>query len=1244
MNSTTKPTVGAIESVSSPEALVRYLAGLGYRTRIQGLHIPDLGLPEGAQNLMRESLLLADYDRNFQIYFVRTSSMRRTDFRTILEPFYRRYPQGNYLFVFTSDWEEIAFVSPERVAIEPGKTKLRLRILFVDRSNVYHTDLEVLRNIAVLPTEQRADLIWQKHLKAFNVERVTHEFFEAYKFALNFMEGELLSQNRAPYQKVHSFAQQLLSRIMFLYFVQKKGWLKWKDYVQDKRYTKNLWEKYKKHTKKRDSFYSDWLCCLFFYALNGPGKHAYIWDFDIPNEIKESFITMPFLNGGLFAENELDKIGFEVPDKVFELLFEIDPLHKEKGFLERYNFTIREDTPLEVEVAVDPEMLGKVYESLISEEERGRAGIFYTPRIEIDYMCRLSLTEYVHDATGIPKETLIPFVFEPFPPSLPGQGESSTVDSDLLDDQLRKVESALDKVRIVDPAVGSASFLVGMMNVLTELHRCINKRFDREVNEFDLKSKVIRENLYGVDVKDWAVMVGELRLWLSLIIETEEKELIERVANIYQHPLLPNLTFKMRQGDSLVEEIAGVPVSLRREFQYIPERVKRKITELMSKKASYFASRSADLSEKEKIESLENELFRDIVGAKTEKLMKEIAKLERQIRQIRRPVEQMELIKITPEQENLFKQEEQRIKKRIEDLKQERQRFQKIFENIGEKTAKDYFLWEIDFAEIFNEKGGFDIVIGNPPYVRQEKVAPPLETEERQDAETWRAKKREYKDRLDRSVKTQWGNFIKIDKKSDLYVYFYYHGLALLRPGGVFCFINSNSWLDVGYGAPLQEFLLKNLQPLYIIDNQAKRSFKESDVNTVIVAIKRPKKMGDNPIRFVTYKKPFDEVLNPENLIEIEGSPEVRSTEDYRVFPITRKELLKDGVELPEEETLLKEPAHLPYIGSKWGGKYLRAPDIFFKILEKGEGKLVRLGDIAEVYPGCYAGINDFFYLTFDEAKQLRIEDEFLIPLIRSPEQAKAVRLCRDSVRTTVFACSMSKNELHRLKKFGALDYIIWGENQVTRKRQKTAAGIPWPKVETVKRRKPGWWSIPNNNLTPTTVFMLYVMNDRFICPLVDKPVVTDRCFHRVFPRGKFKYELASILNSTTCAFYISTLGRWNLGQGAMKFETIDAKQLLVLNPSIFTSTERERLLSAFERMATREIKSIFEELGLPKPNRDYSNIDSQDVSLDKVMPDRRELDRIIFEALGLTEEEQLEVYRAVVELVKNRLVKARSV
>ncbi|WP_028840993.1 DNA methyltransferase [Thermodesulfobacterium hveragerdense] len=217
---------------------------------------------------------------------------------------------------------------------------------------------------------------------------------------------------------------------------------------------------------------------------------------------------MPFLNGGLFSENEWDEIGFDVPDEVFEWLFEPDlgSSDKKKGFLEIFNFIIDEATPLDVEVAVDPEMLGKVYEFLINEEERGTSGIFYTPRNEIDFMSRLSLVEYLHAKTGIDKQDLIDLIFN-----------SASIGKYENIDKLKLIRRYLEEVKIVDLTVGSASFLVGMMNILVDLHSELTKRIEsREENLFALKNKIILENLYGFDVKDWAVMVGELSLWLSL--------------------------------------------------------------------------------------------------------------------------------------------------------------------------------------------------------------------------------------------------------------------------------------------------------------------------------------------------------------------------------------------------------------------------------------------------------------------------------------------------------------------------------------------------------------------------------------------------------------------------------------------------------------------------------------------------------------------------------------------------------
>jgi len=1196
-----------VRKVNSINELNSLISRLGYKTKPQSLHIPVLDLPESAQKIIKELHIISDYDQKFQIYFGKTGSMRRTDFRNILEPFYRRYPQINSLFVFTENWDEIAFVSPDRVATEPKKVKLLLRILLIDPQNVYHTDIEVLNSISISPLEQKPEIIWQKHSEAFNVERVTKEFFEAYKSALRFIKEDILiTQNKASYQEVHSFAQQLLSRIMFLYYVQKKGWLKWKDYVQDKRYIRNLWKKYKRSSPKKDTFYSLWLSSLFFHAFNK--KHQYL-TLNIPDEIKESFNLMPFLNGGLFTENELDEIGFKVPDEVFKLLFESDPLDNKKGFLERYNFTIREDTPLEVEVAVDPEMLGKVYESLISEEERGKGGIFYTPRIEIDYMCRMSLVEYLSEETKIPKTDLIPLVFEP---------QRILENPVLKTEDLRKIKEAIDKVKIVDPAVGSASFLVGMMNVLIEIMRNLSSKIDkREENLFALKNKVLSENLYGVDVKDWAVMVGELRLWLSLIIETEEKFM-----DIYTKPLLPNLTFKMRQGDSLVEEIAGVQIPLRGKFVYIPKSIKDKITMLIDRKVDYFrGGRSADLKEKDEIEKLENEVLKEIVTNEIKRLDEEETKLKKQIAAPK--PEQFEMFKIKPEQKDLFEEQIKKLKKRIEEIGPEKERFSNLLKVVGKKAKKDYFLWEIDFAEIFAEKGGFDIVISNPPYVRQEMITFPLEREEDfNDKEEWRERKRLYKDKLAQSVKIHWGEFNKIDKKSDLYVYFYYHGLALLRPGGTFCFINSNSWLDVDYGATLQEFLLKNMEPLSVIDNLSRRTFAESDVNTVIVVIKRPKdKIQDTFLKFIAFKKPFEEVLKADVLVKIEELRNCSFSNDYRVFPKTRNQLLGEGVEIFEEgkDELIKDPMHLNYIGNKWAGKYIKMPDFVYELID--EGKLVSLSKICKLSYGNKPGIVDFFIIIKERIELFEIEKRFLKKVISSTKEIERWVISDNDLNQWIFMCDITLKNLKSLGYNGAANYVIWGSKQVTCKKSKhTVANIPWPEVSSIKSNHPEWHCLrlkdPGDFIVP-----LLIREKFFFATNPQGFPDTNMFYHGRFNERKNVSLGLSLINCTLTYLMLEIYGRQNI-PGRFNIYGSELKVLPIPNPALINEKFKDEIVECFYRISKRPIFSIREEI---------------------LQEDRKKLDEIILEAIGLSNREKEEIYRNLAELVEKRLKKEES-
>lgn len=1062
--------------------------------------------------------------------------------------------------------------------------------------------------------------------KAFGVEVVTEEFFEAYRYAISEIIIKSLNKE-VEYVKRHSFAQQFLSRILFIYFLQRKKWLKWKNYEQDTSYMKNLWEKYKeyvnKNSHKKDTFYSSWLSSLFFGAFN---KKSHLIDKELPEEIQESFRIMPFLNGGLFSKTPLDELNLNVPDSVFEWLFEPDFTtdDKKKGFLEIFNFTIDESLPVDVEVAVDPEMLGKVYESLIAEEERGGAGIFYTPRVEIDLMCRLSLIEYLADHTMIDKERIINFVFDPHNQS-----------SQFSKEELRKIKTALDDVKTVDPAVGSASFLVGMLNILVDLHTTLSKEIEgKDENLFALKQRIIQQNLYGVDVKDWAVMVGELRLWLSLIIETEEKYM-----DIYTKPLLPNLSFKIRQGDSLVEEIGGMQISLRGEpWKYLPRNIEIRIRELIDRKNAFFSGqRSSDLKEVEEIEKLEHGIFKEILEEKVKELSIKIDNLENRIKQLKG-------------QKDIFGNEDKKAKDKIkkneiqiEELSKEKEKYQACLSNLKSKTQKDYFLWEVDFAEVFAEKGGFDIVIGNPPYVRQELIAPPLENKDQYQDDEWRELKKAYKEKLIQSVKNIWGSFIKIDKKSDLYVYFYYNGLSLLKADGVFCFINSNSWLDVGYGAGLQEFLLKRMQPLMIVDNLKKRSFKQADVNTVIVLIKRPEKqLEDYTLKFVAFKKPFEDVSNADVIKRIEniGKP-VFDDEDFRVFPKTRNELLLEGVELDNEGTYnhMTNPEYLPYIGNKWGGKYLRAPEIYFKILEKGKDKLVRLGEIAEARRGFTTGANEFFYLkpvglTIKEVVEIaeknpdalirvkngagwegEIEAEFLKPVIKSSRELKTIVVRLEDLNYLVFMCHKSKLEL---KGTNALEYIKFGEKQ------------GYQNKPTCRRREK-WWYLGE--------ISAFILSKRFLdmnLSYFTNPFnffVGDTFFVISCPDWQL---ISAFLNSSCGSFLTEFIGRKSMGEGVLLMYGPEISQLLIVHPKIYKGKEKDLLLT-FNKLTQRIPDSIFTELGFDpsKPIREQEP---------NPLPDRKALDDIVFDALGLTEEERKEAYYAVAELVKNRLEKARSV
>ncbi|MBU4266499.1 MAG: Eco57I restriction-modification methylase domain-containing protein [Candidatus Altiarchaeota archaeon] len=349
--------------------------------------------------------------------------------------------------------------------------------------------------------------------------------------------------------------------------------------------------------------------------------------------------------------------------------------------------------------------------------------------------------------------------------------------------------------------------------------------------------------------------------------------------------------------------------------------MKKRLDDLKQEKRKYFEnSPTAKFRTPEEVRAEEIRLFEEIIDERIESIEGDVELLKNGIKRTGR---QITLgggkIDIRLDDYILEREEE------IEECENETRNLNRIKELLQDPEKKP-FVWDIDFAEIFGDKNGFDIVIGNPPYVRQEKISPPNKLK----AEVSLADRREYKEKLIKSVKTQFPVVDKIGKKSDYYVYFYFHGLSLLNEKGTFCFITSNSWLDVGYGRNLQEFLLKYASIIAIYDNP-KRSFAHADVNTIIALFGAPRfkeeKIGGlkvegnkdwpllgNVAKFVMFKKPFEEIYrNPkihidiENIgVEIKGGAitelvkNVVNTHDYRVFPIIQEDLLEDGWEYPE--------------------------------------------------------------------------------------------------------------------------------------------------------------------------------------------------------------------------------------------------------------------------------------------------------------------------------------------------------
>jgi len=1239
MANNTEKLKSLLQGLTSVKTLKEILNYIGFNIISQETQIKIDGL-EQCHDI--QAFPIAKHGEYLIIYIkINSEKLSLSDERVIIKKLQKQYPHS--FFVFSNELDELwHFVNAKTIDISERETEISARKKRLDSRHIaqritigpeereynrLRTAAERLAMVSI-PETGLPPLEVQRLLdSAFDVETVTEEFYKQYHDLFESLIADFKTQTKDDSKWAHDFTLQMLNRIMLLHFVQKKGWL-----GDDPDFLNTFWKTYNKSFQPKNSFYSGWLEVLFFTAFNNSWQNRSD-RLNLPEDIRNILATAPYLNGGLFTENDLDKKhkgDFIIRDERWCDVF---------NFFNSYNFTITEDTPLDQEVAVDPEMIGHVYESLVNlseYEERRKAGIFYTPQTEIELMCRLSLSDYLVNHLGDEHRNLIlEFVFAI------DDEEKNAADRQIQDaDLARRVDDLLKKVTVLDPACGSGSFLVGMLNVLYNLSRRVGRKIlGEEETDYERKRRIIRESLYGVDIMKWAVDIAELRLWLQLLIDTDIPE-VER----HLRPLLPNLDFKLRIGDSLVQEVGGYNLShYRRKLSDLPPDIKGRITRLKGEKRKFYNAEMEDKSAKtDHLKNDEAALFRMILDNR-------IFALERNIKENEKQIE--------TEDEHMYKNQgkfanvemRDKLSREIEESVQALGQLK-----IARKSLFDVkiipFVWDIAFIEIFeDDKNGFDIVIGNPPYVRQEKIAAP----EMPDGSRITSDKKEYKAKLMKAVYSAYPDYFdyipdkekklrkKLDAKSDLYIYFYFLSLSLLNPKGSFCFITSISWLDVGYGCDLQEFLIKTTPIKLIIDNKVERSFKQADINTVIALLGRPYdkqlKDFDDYARFVMFEIPFEGAFSSVIFEEIFEATEKKRTAEYQIFPKTFAELLMEGVELKDEEKEEKEDGlnlkYSPsasigpliktarYIGNKWGGKYLRAPDIYWTILEKGKGKLVRLGDVAKVRFGIKTGANKFFYLKSlgpadknglvpvrnGAGWEGEIEEEFLKQVIKSPRECNSILIKPDDLKYKIFMCHKDKTDLKGSK---ALKYIQWGED----KSNYNPNELSFNERPSCKGRK-NWYDVGSREIPP------------IICPgniyeylraFYNLNVFADKRLYEIYPNGDYIKELSIILNLVITSLFIDLGSRSGLGEGLIDLTVCELANCQIIDPLLIIDEH----LHLFERNKNRL---------LLKYGNEINN------------EDRLEMEKSILSILKLDEDEIEELHSTFGMMIKNRLQKAEN-
>ncbi len=620
---------------------------------------------------------------------------------------------------------------------------------------------------------------------------------------------------------VRDYVKKMMGRLVFLHFLQKKGWLgvrqgdAWGN--GDKNFIYNLFINANEEIK--NDFLEKALAPLFFNTLNTDRGDEAIAPAPICN-IYGQKIRIPYLNGGLFEEDELDKKKVQFKKEHFEELL---------NFFSQYNFTIDETDPDDQEIGVDPEMLGKIFENLL--EDNKDKGAFYTPKEIVQYMCRESLISYLEEKTKIDsREFVINHI------------------SNFTETQKATILDALLNVKVCDPAVGSGAFPMGMLN---ELLACTQQLIGDTKSRSYLKKHIVKNNIYGVDIEKGAVDIARLRFWLAIIVDENSPS------------PLPNLDYKIMQGNSLLECYEGIDLSTISTEEILSGKGKNLLGEYEDSDDAWKEAKNAqlagfkhdlsvyyDIKDHKKKESLQKDIMDYVKERITEKLdfetniirnrSKELdaraSSIHSQLEGFTQNSKDPVAIKLRKQQDKITK-ERQKV---IEELTVNDEKQKKVLSLAFNNT--EFFLWHTWFGDVFNRPNdcnGFDIVIGNPPYGVSIKGT--------------------YRD-----------NVVKaLGKVPDYEIYYYFIEVAkkLVRKDGYVSYIIPNTWLFNTFASNYRLNVLNEWDIKEILDCSSFKIFDSATVmNSIILFSKTHNLKNVLGYRPTANAKSFEELISFEPL------------------------------------------------------------------------------------------------------------------------------------------------------------------------------------------------------------------------------------------------------------------------------------------------------------------------------------------------------------------------------------------